>query len=167
MTSWTSSSRQRPAAASATARSGPPRWTPSSGCARANAVRTRSEARAARPLVTVEVTAYAERRAELLVRPGLSGPDRRRALSDLTDAWLAGLFDDAAGAGSGAALVAVGGYGRQELSPGSDLDVVLLRPTGISDDRAARLADRIWYPIWDSGVRLDHAVRTPAEARRV
>src|SRR5207342_633431 len=27
--------------------------------------------------------------------------------------------------------------------------------------------DLIWYPIWDSGVRLDHAVRTPAEARRV
>ena len=29
------------------------------------------------------------------------------------------------------------------------------------------LADRIWYPIWDSGARLDHAVRTPAEAREV
>ena len=62
------------------------------------------------------------------------------------------------------ALVAVGGYGRRELLPGSDLDVLLLhdgRP-GI-----AAMADRIWYPIWDSGTRLDHAVRTPAEARRV
>jgi [protein-PII] uridylyltransferase len=29
------------------------------------------------------------------------------------------------------------------------------------------MADRIWYPIWDSGTRLDHAVRTTAEARRV
>ncbi len=29
------------------------------------------------------------------------------------------------------------------------------------------LADRIWYPIWDSGARLDHAVRTPGEAREV
>jgi len=62
------------------------------------------------------------------------------------------------------ALVAVGGYGRRELLPGSDLDVLLLhsgRP-GI-----AALADRVWYPIWDSGTRLDHAVRRPAEAREV
>ena len=69
--------------------------------------------------------------------------------------------------GSGAALVAVGGYGRQELVPGSDLDLVLLRPTGTRTPSAAELADRIWYPVWDSGVRLDHSVRTPAEARRV
>jgi [protein-PII] uridylyltransferase len=62
------------------------------------------------------------------------------------------------------ALVAVGGYGRRELLPGSDLDVLLLhteRP-GIS-----ALADQIWYPIWDSGTRLDHAVRTPREGREV
>ena len=62
------------------------------------------------------------------------------------------------------ALVAVGGYGRRELLPGSDLDVLLLhtgRP-GISG-----LADRIWYPIWDSGAHLDHAVRTPREGREV
>ena len=62
------------------------------------------------------------------------------------------------------ALVAVGGYGRRELLPGSDLDVLLLhngRP-GI-----AALADRVWYPIWDSGTRLDHAVRRPADAREV
>jgi [protein-PII] uridylyltransferase len=62
------------------------------------------------------------------------------------------------------ALVALGGYGRRELLPGSDLDVLLLH-----DGRAgiAAMADRIWYPIWDSGTRLDHAVRTTAEARRV
>ncbi len=117
--------------------------------------------------MTVEATAYGERRAELLVRPGMSGPDRRRSLADLTDAWIAGLFADADGAATGAALVAVGGYGRRELSPGSDLDVLLLRPRGLADRSAARLADLIWYPVWDAGVRLDHAVRTPADARRV
>ena len=82
----------------------------------------------------------------------------RRAAS--ADRWLASLL----GAEPGVALVAVGGYGRRELLPGSDLDVLLLhsgRP-GI-----AALADRIWYPIWDSGTRLDHAVRRPAEAREV
>ncbi len=62
------------------------------------------------------------------------------------------------------ALVAAGGYGRRELLPGSDLDLVLLH-TGRPDISA--LADRIWYPVWDSGTRLDHAVRTPGEAREV
>ncbi len=62
------------------------------------------------------------------------------------------------------ALVAVGGYGRRELLPGSDLDVLLLH-AGRPD--ISELADRIWYPIWDSGIRLDHAVRTPREGREV
>jgi [protein-PII] uridylyltransferase len=83
----------------------------------------------------------------------------RRAAS--ADRWLASLL----GTEPGVALVAVGGYGRRELLPGSDLDVLLLhngRRPGI-----AALADRIWYPIWDSGTRLDHAVRRPADAREV
>ncbi|CAM5372413.1 Bifunctional uridylyltransferase/uridylyl-removing enzyme [Streptomyces fumanus] len=59
------------------------------------------------------------------------------------------------------ALVAVGGYGRAELSPRSDLDLLLLHDGG--DDKAvAALADRLWYPVWDLGLALDHAVRTPA-----
>ncbi len=62
------------------------------------------------------------------------------------------------------ALVAVGGYGRREMLPGSDLDVLLLHDgrSGISE-----IADRIWYPVWDSGAHLDHAVRTVPQARRV
>jgi [protein-PII] uridylyltransferase len=85
--------------------------------------------------------------------------DRARR-SASADRWLASLL----GTEPGVALVAVGGYGRRELLPGSDLDVLLLhsgRP-GI-----AALADRVWYPIWDSGTRLDHAVRRPVEAREV
>jgi len=76
------------------------------------------------------------------------------------DRWLAGLL----GAEQAVALVAVGGYGRRELAPGSDLDVILLH-TGRPDVGA--LADRIWYPVWDSGAQLDHAVRTVPQARRV
>ena len=52
-----------------------------------------------------------------------------------------------------------------ELVPGSDLDLVLLHRT--DPRRAARAADRMWYPIWDSGLRLDHSVRTVGEARRM
>lgn len=68
------------------------------------------------------------------------------------------------GAEPDTALVAVGGYGRRELTPGSDLDVVLVH-RGRTD--IAAIADRVWYPIWDSGTRLDHAVRTVPEARAV
>jgi [protein-PII] uridylyltransferase len=68
------------------------------------------------------------------------------------------------GAEPGVALVAIGGYGRKELLPGSDLDVLLLHD---GRDGIAKIADRIWYPVWDSGARLDHAVRTVPQARRV
>src|ERR1700739_924328 len=85
--------------------------------------------------------------------------DRSRRTTE-TDRWLAGLR----GREPGVALVAVGGYGRKELLPGSDLDVLLLHD---GREGIAKIADRIWYPVWDSGARLDHAVRTIPQARRV
>ena len=78
----------------------------------------------------------------------LRGRELCKALSDVTDAWLAALFEEAArGDTSKLALVATGGYGREELAPGSDLDVWLLH-----DGRAdvAAVAERLWYPIWDA-----------------
>ncbi|MFE0136931.1 [protein-PII] uridylyltransferase, partial [Streptomyces sp. NPDC059037] len=94
-----------------------------------------------------------------------SGPPRRSALADLTDDWLTGLFT-AAGAPKGTSLVAVGGYGRGELSPRSDLDLLLLHDGSADAGEVASLADRIWYPVWDLGLALDHSVRTPVEARK-
>ena len=85
--------------------------------------------------------------------------DRARRTAQ-ADRWLAELL----GAEPGVALVAVGGYGRRELLPRSDLDVVLLHG---GRDNIGGIADRIWYPVWDSGVELDHAVRTVPQARRV
>ncbi|WP_367045202.1 [protein-PII] uridylyltransferase [Streptomyces sp. Je 1-332] len=108
---------------------------------------------------------YAAARLRLLQGEARSGPPRRSALADLTDDWLTGLFT-AAGAPRGAALVAVGGYGRGELSPRSDLDLLLLHDGSADAGEVAALADRIWYPIWDLGLALDHSVRTSAEARR-
>ncbi|MFD5745193.1 [protein-PII] uridylyltransferase, partial [Streptomyces massasporeus] len=101
----------------------------------------------------------------LLTEETRSGPPRRSALADLTDEWLTGLFAAGAEGLRGASLVAVGGYGRGELSPRSDLDLLLLHDGG--DTKAvAALADRLWYPVWDLGLDLDHSVRTPAEARK-
>ncbi|GAB2931780.1 [protein-PII] uridylyltransferase [Streptomyces heilongjiangensis] len=108
---------------------------------------------------------YAAARLRLLQQEARSGPPRRAALAELTDAWLAGLFGAGAGELRGVSLVAVGGYGRGELSPRSDLDLLLLHD-GSDEKAVAALADRVWYPVWDLGLALDHSVRTPAEARR-
>ncbi len=93
-----------------------------------------------------------------LIQTSFAADRSRRTVQ--VDRWLAELL----GAEPGVALVAVGGYGRRELLPRSDLDVVLLH--GGRDDIAG-IADRIWYPVWDSGAELDHAVRTVPQARRV
>ncbi|MDY7104421.1 MAG: [protein-PII] uridylyltransferase [Actinomycetota bacterium] len=105
-------------------------------------------------------------RAAVLDDPDLRGLDLCRVLSDRTDAWLARLLAEAAasadgGAPTGVALVAVGGYGRRELSGQSDLDLILLHEPGhIGGAELEELATKVWYPIWDQGVKLGHAVRT-------
>jgi [protein-PII] uridylyltransferase len=128
------------------------------------------------------MTLFGERRAAL-VRTA-DAADLPAALSDLTDSWLAERFateaaecglssaqaGSAAGTGTGVALVAVGGYGRGELCPGSDIDLLLLHDgresllesSGALGDssRGGNLADRLWYPIWDEKLKLGHAVRS-------
>ena len=100
-------------------------------------------------------------RQDLLERPELQGVAFATALAAAADRWLTGLLHDATGGDThGVALVAVGGYGRGELCPYSDLDVVLVHK-GRRD--AAAVADAVWYPVWDEGIRLDHSVRAPAE----
>ncbi|MBS2937416.1 [protein-PII] uridylyltransferase [Nocardioides sp. J2M5] len=64
------------------------------------------------------------------------------------------------GPDAGVALVAVGGYGRGELAPHSDLDVVLVHEDGVA---LGELGSTLWYPLWDSGRRLDHSVRSMGE----
>ncbi|WP_029432904.1 [protein-PII] uridylyltransferase [Blastococcus sp. URHD0036] len=105
--------------------------------------------------------------------PALPRDQRVKAL----DTWLAGLLADAV-AGTpppvsrrggaaprtgtdGLALVAVGSLGRREPPPHGDLDLVL-----VHDGRPeiAALADALWYPVWDAGLRLDHSVRSISEA---
>ncbi|MFF8833638.1 [protein-PII] uridylyltransferase [Streptomyces sp. NPDC015131] len=108
---------------------------------------------------------HAAARLRLLTEEARSGPPRRAALARLTDTWLAALHT-AAAPPRGTALVAVGGYGRGELSPRSDLDLLLLHDGTAEPAAVAALADRLWYPVWDQGLALDHSVRTPAEARK-
>lgn len=91
----------------------------------------------------------------------LAGVALCRAYSELVDGWLRDLFEIEMGQVDGVALVAVGGYGREELSPQSDIDLLLLHD-GRPD--IADIAERIWYPIWDEGLKLGHSVRTVKEA---
>jgi [protein-PII] uridylyltransferase len=100
-------------------------------------------------------------RASVFDDPTLAGVALCRAYSELVDTWLATMFVDEFGPIEGVALVAVGGYGREELSPQSDIDLLLLHD-GRPD--IASIAERVWYPIWDEGLKLGHAVRTTKEA---
>lgn len=107
------------------------------------------------------------RRALLAPPPGARrlGPAAlREALVELHDFWLSSRAASI-GVGEGTALVAVGALGRRELAPYSDLDLVLIHAGGRgSVERIGRLADDLWYPLWDAGVGLDHSVRTVGEA---
>jgi [protein-PII] uridylyltransferase len=110
------------------------------------------------------MTAVAQARADAMRR--FEGSERRIALTDVTDVWLTGIFEQASAQISApSALIAVGGHGRRELAPGSDIDLLLLHRG--NDQQAAQLAEGMWYPIWDAGLPLDHSVRTLGEARRV
>ncbi len=101
------------------------------------------------------------RRRALLAQPGLAGVELCRAFAAEADDWLAGLLHRATeGREDGLALLAAGGYGRAELAPGSDLDVILLH-NGRRDVRV--IAESLWYPVWDQGIHLDHSVRTPKQ----
>ena len=99
----------------------------------------------------------------VIADPAIGGRDLCRALSAATDDVLVDLWSDAADRitprkrKSAVALVAVGGYGRGELAPFSDVDVVLVhegKPDGLE-----QAATTLWYPLWDAGLKLGHAVR--------
>ena len=102
-------------------------------------------------------------RAEVIADLSLSGIAACNALSDVTDTWLTEIFN-AATAGEkkrdDIVLIAVGGYGRRELAPHSDLDILLVHK---SVKNIGDIASKMWYPIWDAGIKLGHAVRTPKE----
>ena len=89
----------------------------------------------------------------------------RRALArlaELTDTTLRRLWADN-GFGADCALVAVGGYGRGELFPYSDVDVMVLLPAGSQATQDTALRQRIECFIsqcWDAGLEVGSSVRT-------
>ena len=101
--------------------------------------------------------------------PGAGGP-RRETLTTFGRDWLQDIWSQATrgGRAEGVALAAVGSLGRREAGPLSDFDLVLLHyGRSLTTAEVTELADRLWYPIWDAGARLDHCVRTVTQCRSV
>lgn len=112
--------------------------------------------------------------------PGSPGAHRRRTLTGMVEHalqldWAAAVapLDDRPkrrrqSGLDGLALAAVGSVARGDTGPASDLDLVLLHDgRRLPADEVGELAQRLWYPLWDGGLRLDHSVRTPNQCREV
>ena len=57
-------------------------------------------------------------------------------------------------------LMATGGYGRQELAPFSDIDIMFFARDRTNSERA----ERVLYALWDSGLEISHSFRTAGES---
>ena len=96
---------------------------------------------------------------------GLSGTSLLKDHSLMIDAFIRDCFNDIdePDLGDQVAIVALGGYGRQELFPFSDIDLMILFGTGFRAQVGA-VADGMLYPLWDTGYEVGHGVRTIKES---
>jgi [protein-PII] uridylyltransferase len=108
-----------------------------------------------------------ERRAGIRTahREGAPGLTTCAALTRMMDHALATAYASIAGTSqAGVAILAVGGYGRAELSPGSDTDIMVLSPAGDAKNDASAMATSFLHLLWDAGLDVGHSVRTMDEA---
>jgi [protein-PII] uridylyltransferase len=97
---------------------------------------------------------------EELWQQGVSGRTLLQKHTDIIDAQIRSCFADCPEAQQGIGLVALGGYGRRELFPFSDIDLLLLYdPKQVGEVDA--VVDKVFYPLWDMGLDVGHSVRTP------
>lgn len=101
---------------------------------------------------------------EELWKQGLKGQALLLEQSRLVDDFIAGHFDEAVQgkATASVAVIALGGYGRSELFPFSDIDLLILFREDAKEEME-RVANGILYPLWDTGLEVGHGVRTIAE----
>ncbi|MEW6774973.1 MAG: [protein-PII] uridylyltransferase, partial [Bdellovibrionota bacterium] len=103
---------------------------------------------------------------------GAAGRPVARALSRALDNVVCALFDAAVEEAASrrktpppVSLVAVGGYGRGELAPYSDVDILFLHD-GKSQGLASQIAEKVLYGLWDLGLQVGHSVRTVPDCVR-
>lgn len=105
--------------------------------------------------------------ADLLERFRQGEPATRlvRLRARVVDRMIASLWQrHGLGERAGAALVAVGGYGRGDLHPHSDVDILILLADELEAAQESALSDFL-TSLWDSGLEVGHSVRTVAECR--
>jgi [protein-PII] uridylyltransferase len=111
-------------------------------------------------------------RLKMQHRAGMGGCQVCRGRATLLDVLLRHLWDTARGGLSAQAqaefpamaLVAIGGYGRAELNPFSDIDFMFLHDGQIAANQPlphlSKLIDGVLYPLWDMGLKVGHSVRS-------
>lgn len=98
------------------------------------------------------------------VRAGVSGLQVAHQRASFYSILLGEVWQRAGGEGAGENLVlgAVGGFGREEMSPASDLDLVFLKE-GSQAGVAEEVVKQVLYVLWDLGFKVGHACRTIGE----
>ena len=87
-------------------------------------------------------------------------------LARFMDEAIISIVDDALANLGGKAKIAVaatGGYGRAQLAPMSDIDLVILH-SGLGDEALKEFVNQVLYPLWDAGLVVGQGVHTPASA---
>jgi [protein-PII] uridylyltransferase len=114
-----------------------------------------------------------EHRLRLKHYSGAGGLEVVRDRAILLDVVLRHLFEGAvefspfASQALPVALIAIGGYGRGELNPYSDVDILFLHETGKIQPDAADVIEQVLYMLWDIGFKVGHATRSIQEAIRL
>jgi [protein-PII] uridylyltransferase len=102
---------------------------------------------------------------------GASGLQVEHRRAAIIDALITRLFDHAIGlyarrrgpTPAAVSLIALGGYGRGELAPWSDVDVMFLYPSrsraAVVEPFQAHLTQEVLYPLWDCGLKVGHSTR--------
>ena len=118
-------------------------------------------------------------RLKLLHRSGAGGREICLGRAAILDALLRYLWESARGSLSAQAqkefpplaLVAIGGYGRAELNPQSDIDFMFLHDGQVAAGKPlpylAKLIDGVLYPLWDIGLKVGHSVRSVDDCIKV
>jgi len=103
----------------------------------------------------------------------LSGQEAVRRYADLMDGFVRSLFLEAGfrengseEADGGLTVMALGGYGRQELCLGSDVDLMVIHPGKLSEEMQGVISRAI-YPLWDAKLEVGHSILTYRECIRL
>ncbi|WP_163337136.1 [protein-PII] uridylyltransferase [Desulfopila sp. IMCC35008] len=98
---------------------------------------------------------------EELWKEGVVGRELLERHSQLVDDFIVDCFKEVGqdGVDGSVALLALGGYGRRELFPYSDIDLMILYRPEI-EAQVGGVADAVLYPLWDTGLEVGHGVRT-------